>query len=82
MYDENDDRTPKPYREHSVYGTDFSKPLDVLIEEIRSQLVRLRGQLADIEMGYVGIGWRMKTAEEGLTLVISYLYDFTEGGKP
>lgn len=55
----------KQSRQRPIYGTDFSKPLSVLIEEARSDLAKIRGRLSDISFGY--IGWREELAcVEGL----------------
>lgn len=58
---------------HPIYGTDFSKTLSALIEDIRSQLSRSRGQLDDIIRA---CGWedRIAPAVGGLTCVISLLH--------
>src|SRR5208282_1288373 len=51
-------------RLHPVYNTDFSKPLSVLIENIRSQIAKSRGQLGDIS--FTGM-WEQSIKEvEGL----------------
>jgi hypothetical protein len=57
----------------AIFGTNLSLKPDVVIEDIRAQLARLRGQLDDVKHRH---GWddRLNTACEGLTLVISYLY--------
>lgn len=63
------------HRLHPIYLTpeDMAKQPAVLIEQVRTQLATLRGQLGDIKKGY---GWEEHyvPAVEGLTLVISYLY--------
>jgi len=40
------------YRKRPIYGTDFSKPLSQLIENIRNEIVQARGHIADIIFGY------------------------------
>lgn len=48
-----------------------------LMKEIRAKLTQVRGELHDVKFAF---GWndRIATAEEGLTLVISYLYGVIE----
>lgn len=49
----------------SLYGVDFSRPIEDLIEDVRKQLVQARGQLSDI--GYRFTGWTERTKNvEGL----------------
>lgn len=52
----------------------MKKGLPKLIEEARSRIAFARNTLHDIKFGY---GWadRFDTAEAGLTLVISHLYN-------
>jgi hypothetical protein len=66
--------TPEWHREHPIFGTDFSEPPHVLIEEIRCHLARLRGQFSDIGRGYPGWREQLDCAEGLLTCGISYLY--------
>ena len=40
-------------KQNPIYGTDFSKPISVLLQDVRNDLVRLRGRLGDIERGSV-----------------------------
>lgn len=42
------------YRKHPIYGTDFSKRTSVLIEEVRDDIMQVRGKLSDIQSG---TGW-------------------------
>ena len=42
----------KRYREHPIWKTDFSKPLSVLIEDVRKEISQVRGKLTDITFGY------------------------------
>jgi hypothetical protein len=46
-------------RERPIYGTDFRKPLSQIIEDIRDQLVMMRGRLYDISSAYPS--WKEKT---------------------
>ena len=40
------------YRDHPIWKTDFKKPLSELIEDIRTELSRVRGKVTDIIYGY------------------------------
>ena len=52
-------------RSRPIYGTDLTRPLSALVADIRSQLVKSRGQLSDIAYGFTG--WRDDLANvEGL----------------
>ena len=55
-----------------IYGTDLTKQPDDLIEDVRSGLMHLRGQLADIRHAY---GWddRLEQHEGALTVAIMAL---------
>ncbi|MFA5750473.1 MAG: hypothetical protein WC895_04630 [Candidatus Shapirobacteria bacterium] len=66
--------TPEWHKQNPIFGTDFSKSPDELIENIRCQLANIRGQLNDISRGYPGFGDRLNDAGGTLTLCISYLY--------
>jgi hypothetical protein len=44
----------KRYRSNPIFGTDFSKRLSQLIENVRTELTQARGHLYDIEFGYPG----------------------------
>ena len=66
--------TPEWHRAHPIFTTDFSLPPDQIIEKIRIGISNLRGQLSDVAHGYPGFADQLATAENGLTLVISYLY--------
>lgn len=50
-----------------------SSPVE-LLENLRRELGSIRGKLFDVSQGF---GWsdRINVAENGITLVISYLYD-------
>lgn len=39
------------YKQHPIYKTDFSKPISILIDEIRDELFHSRGLITDIEFG-------------------------------
>lgn len=71
-------QTPEWHRKHPIFGTDFSRPVPEIIEEIRKKLAQLRGQLSDIGFGFPGYAERTRTAEEGLTLIIAYLHQVLE----
>ena len=70
---------PEHWRKHPIFGTDFGKdgerPPAEIVEEIRSKLSNLRGQLNDVGMGYPGWEERVEPAQGALTCVISLLYD-------
>lgn len=63
--------TPEWHKLHPIFGTDFSKPLSEIIEDIRKQLSRLRGQLDDV--GHVGWKEWTDTAQGNITCTIVYL---------
>jgi hypothetical protein len=65
------------YRKHPIYGTDFSKPVSVLIEDIRTELTRARGHITDIKFG---AGWqdRLSHIEGLLTCGLIALYNSKE----
>lgn len=65
-------------KKHPIYGTDFNKPLSTTVEELRNQLIHIRGKLHDISSAYPGWGEWLTAPEGGLTLVISYLHDVKE----
>ena len=73
------DGTPEWHRRHPIYlkPEDMLDSKEALLEKIRGDLRDIRGQLDDIRFGY---GWddRLATAQEGITLVISYLYHLIE----
>jgi hypothetical protein len=49
----NDKEKMALYRERPIFGTDFSKPVSVLIEDVRNMLTDARGKLTDIANGTV-----------------------------
>ena len=61
-------------REHPIYKTDFSKPLAELIDLIRDQLTKTRGQLGDITSAFPVYKDDLDNVEGLLTCGISYLY--------
>lgn len=55
------------YQKSPIWETDFSKPMSTLIEDIRTQLARVRGKLTDITHGYdCTDGYRLIKDVEGL----------------
>lgn len=52
----------------------MTRPLSELIGDIRSQMVKSRGQLSDISSGFTGWHDRVESAQGLLTCGISYLY--------
>lgn len=69
MLTDEDRKTMPP-----IYGTDFSKPLSALVEGLRNQIVRTRGQLSDISFRYPGWGEELKNVEGLLTCGLVALY--------
>ena len=57
-----------------IFGTDLTKQPDILLEEVRSGLTYLRGQLSDITKGY-GFKERIEIHEHGLTVSIMALFN-------
>lgn len=57
-----------------IFGTDLSLESSRIVEGVRRELAQQRGRLFDLY--HARPGWRdsLDTAEQGLTLVISYLY--------
>ena len=72
---EQEDR--ERYRKSPTYGTNFSKPVSVLIEDIRKELTTARGHVTDIMHGS---GWedRVKHIEGLLTCGLVALYTAKE----
>lgn len=70
--------SPEWHREHPIYGTDFSKSPDILIEEIRTKLSMLRGQLGDIGYAYPGFKDQLDDVHGLLTCGISFLYSLRQ----
>jgi len=54
-------------KRNPIYGTDFSKSLSSLIENIRQQMALIRGKLSDISYAYPGWGEQIKDVEGLLT---------------
>ena len=69
---------PKWHRQHPIFGTDFTKSPDILIEELRNKLSNIRGQLGDIGYGYPGFKQQLDSVEGLLTCGIGYLYHLRE----
>jgi hypothetical protein len=61
-----------------IYRTDFSVPLSVTIEKLRSQLTQIRGQLSDINFAYPSWGERTKDVEGLLTCGIVTMHGIAE----
>jgi hypothetical protein len=61
-----------------IYGTDFSKPLSVLVEGLRNDITKIRGQLSDISYAYPGWGEHLKCVEGLLTCGLIALYETRE----
>ena len=69
MIPKNKDRTPIFYKD----AAEMDKPLSVLVEELRSQVSKIRGKLADIRYSY---GWddRIEHLEGGFTCMLVAMY--------
>lgn len=65
------------YIKNPLHGTDFSKPISEIIENVRNELTKTRGTLQDIIYAYPESETirSLNTGIEGITLVVSYLYD-------
>jgi hypothetical protein len=69
--------SPAWHREHAIFYKDrelVKKHPAQLIEEIRSDLAHLRGNLSDIGRAYTGFEESLEEAQGAMTLVISYLH--------
>jgi hypothetical protein len=66
--------TPEEYRKRPIYKTDFSKSVPVLIENIRNELTKLRGNIYDIIEGYPNYKDYLNHIEGLLTCGLSCLY--------
>lgn len=64
--------TDEKPRGRPIYGTDISRPLPALIEDLRDQLVKTRGQISDIQH-FKGFKDMLETAAQTLTCTIAYL---------
>jgi hypothetical protein len=71
-------RLPKDYRENPVYGTDFSRPVSVIIEELRNKMAELRGTIIDIKCGYPHWSGRIDCVEGLLTCGLVTLHNVNE----
>lgn len=65
-------------REKPIYGTDFSKPLSVLVEELRSDIAKIRGRMSDISYGYPAWREELDCVEGLLTCGLVTLYGTKE----
>lgn len=55
------------YRKSPIWKTDFNKPLSELIEDVRKEIVQVRGMLTDLIHGYdCSDGYRTIQDVEGL----------------
>jgi len=61
-------------RKHPIYGTDFSKPLSMLVNDVRDDLTRARGRLGDLIRGYPNWKERLDHVEGLLTCGIVALH--------
>lgn len=69
----NKDRNPIFYKN----AEEMDKPLSELMEQLRSDLAKVRGKLSDIKRSY---GWedRIEHIEGGLTCMLVAMYATTE----
>jgi len=65
-------------RSRPIYGTNLSLPLSELVSDIRSQLVRARGQLGDIGSGFPGWKEHVESVEGLLTCGLVSLHRVKE----
>jgi hypothetical protein len=65
-------------RSRPIYGTDLSQPLSKVIEKIRSDIVKARGQLGDVSAGYTGWAEHLAPIEGLLTCGLSALFNVRE----
>jgi len=70
--------TPDEYRESPIWGTDFSKSVTTLLEEIRTEMTKLRGKIYDIKTGYPRFSNNIDFFEGFLTTGISSMYNAIE----
>lgn len=61
-----------------IYGTDFSQPLSKTVEELRSQISHIRGQLYDIGYSYPAWKDRVESVQGLLTCGLVSLYGVAE----
>jgi hypothetical protein len=69
--------TPEWHRLHPIYlkPEDFQKTPDKLVNDIRWDIVNLRGQLSDISKAYPGWKGQLEAVEGLLTCGLISLYD-------
>lgn len=65
-------------KQNPIYDTDFSKPLDEIIEGCRDRMVVVRGTLSDIRAAFPGWGERTENVDGLLTCGISELFYIRE----
>jgi len=67
--------TPEWHRANPIFWVDFKYKPDVLIEDIRSRLAHIRGEISDIGQGYPGWQEQLKSVEGALTCCLIALYE-------
>lgn len=65
-------------RERPIWGTDFTKPNSVLIEEVRSDISKLRGKLYDMHAAYPYLESQLEDVTGLLTCGLIVLYNVYE----
>lgn len=65
-------------RKTGIYGDDMTRPIEDILGEVRSSLVRSRGRLSDVGFEHKGMRERLMAAEGGLTCCIVTLYNDIE----
>ena len=67
-------KSPEEYRKKPIFGTDFSKTVPEIIEDIRRKISDIRGNITDIGYGYPGYKDKLEHVEGLLTCGLSVLY--------
>jgi hypothetical protein len=73
-HDEEQKRA-ESYRQRPILGTDLNRPMSEVIAEIRGNMTKLRGQIADFQFGFPTWKGRTEPVEGLLTCGIVTLYE-------
>lgn len=65
-------------RSRPIYGTDLTKPLSEVVESIRHDLAKARGQISDISFGFTGWAEHLACVEGLLTCGLMALHKIKE----